>query len=164
MILLAKRKIDAACSANGDFSSSLVRPFVDTIAKPEYLQPWCTNINVRLSSINTFSTTGHRNKSIKHRWLRKLMMTYFRKCDRFLFKTVDMTIFTHPVLKGPCVFLSVPTPSLRNQLKLKDNIKKLLHSYSGAVSKPRSLSQCSRKTTYKWSINSDQMCGINKKK
>lgn len=32
-----------------------------------------------------------------------------------------MTNDTHPFLKGPFVFLSVPSPSLRNQLYFKNN-------------------------------------------
>lgn len=33
-----------------------------------------------------------------------------------------MTVHTHPVLEGPFVFLSVPTPSFWDQLKLKNKV------------------------------------------
>lgn len=34
-----------------------------------------------------------------------------------------LTVYTHPILKGPFVFLSVPTPSFWDQLKLKNNAR-----------------------------------------
>lgn len=40
-----------------------------------------------------------------------------------------MTNRTHPVLEGPLVFLSVPTPSLRDQLKLKDKLLEITLNY-----------------------------------
>lgn len=39
-----------------------------------------------------------------------------------LIKKLIMTIHTHPFLEGPLVFLPVPTPSFRDQLKLKHTL------------------------------------------
>ena len=53
-----------------------------------------------------------------------------------------MTIYTHPVLEGPFVFLPVPTPSFRDQLKLKN---KLLEITQNCPSRPGSATCCSDK-------------------
>lgn len=49
-----------------------------------------------------------------------------------------MTIHTHPVLEGPFVFLPIPTPSLRDQLKLKrqdirDSTKRPVSPWLGTI-------------------------------
>lgn len=48
-----------------------------------------------------------------------------------------MTVHTHPVLEGPFVFLSVPTPSFWDQLKLKKTRCKRWPKFVGFASARR---------------------------
>lgn len=69
-------------------------------------------------------------KTRRFGWLKKLNVDIHgkvivnRKRNKkiHIIKKLLMTIHTHPILEVPFVFLPVPTPSLRDQLKLKETI------------------------------------------